>query len=417
MPISFPRIPRPAAPLTLLLLVTPLLYGGDSRWYRGNTHTHSLWSDGNDFPEMIVAWYQDHGYDFLALSDHNVLAVSEKWMRLEDIQKRQKTLGRSAFDKYLAKFGTPWVESRSAANGATEVRLKKIDEYRPLFEKPGSFLILQAEEISNSAEGKPVHINAVNLPGEEPIPPILTGMTVQEIIRETMRRALELEKRTGQSILVHLNHPNFQWGVTAEDLAHAIEEPFFEVYNGHPSINHLGDAEHLGDEAMWDFCNAIRLKKLNAAPLFGVATDDAHNYHGGPATPGRGWVMVKAAELTGNSLVEAMRRGDFYASSGVSLAEVSFDATQRVARIEVTEEPGVTYQTRWIGTRADCDLSSPTMTGTGVVVAEQQGTMAQFQLPADLLYVRAVVTASRPHPNPSFPGQKEQAWTQPVGWK
>ena len=23
-------------------------------WYKGNTHTHSLWSDGNDFPEMIA---------------------------------------------------------------------------------------------------------------------------------------------------------------------------------------------------------------------------------------------------------------------------------------------------------------------------------------------------------------------------
>ena len=49
------------------------------RWYRGNTHTHSLWSDGNDFPEMIVGWYKDQGYDFVALSDHNILAVEEKW--------------------------------------------------------------------------------------------------------------------------------------------------------------------------------------------------------------------------------------------------------------------------------------------------------------------------------------------------
>ncbi|RYF95469.1 MAG: histidinol-phosphatase, partial [Chitinophagaceae bacterium] len=26
------------------------------KWYKGNTHTHSLWSDGNDFPEMIMDW-------------------------------------------------------------------------------------------------------------------------------------------------------------------------------------------------------------------------------------------------------------------------------------------------------------------------------------------------------------------------
>jgi hypothetical protein len=27
------------------------------------------------------------------------------------------------------------------------------------------------------------------------------------------------------------------------------------------------------------------------------------------------------------------------------------------------------------------------------------------------------VTSSMDHPNPSYDGQKEQAWTQPVGWK
>ncbi|MDB4783267.1 hypothetical protein OAG39_01455, partial [Verrucomicrobiales bacterium] len=26
-------------------------------WFKGNTHTHSLWSDGNDFPEMIAKFY------------------------------------------------------------------------------------------------------------------------------------------------------------------------------------------------------------------------------------------------------------------------------------------------------------------------------------------------------------------------
>lgn len=29
------------------------------RWWKGNLHTHSLWSDGDDFPEMIACWYRD----------------------------------------------------------------------------------------------------------------------------------------------------------------------------------------------------------------------------------------------------------------------------------------------------------------------------------------------------------------------
>ena len=46
-------------------------------------------------------------------------------------------------------------------------------------------------------------------------------------------------------------------------------------------------------------------------PLFGVATDDSHYYHGGNVSPGRGWVMVWAKELDANQLVKSMERGEF----------------------------------------------------------------------------------------------------------
>ena len=26
----------------------------ETRWWKGNLHTHSLWSDGDDYPETIV---------------------------------------------------------------------------------------------------------------------------------------------------------------------------------------------------------------------------------------------------------------------------------------------------------------------------------------------------------------------------
>ena len=52
------------------------------KYWRGNLHTHSLWSDGNDFPEMICQWYSDTGYHFLALPDHNILSEGERWMNL-----------------------------------------------------------------------------------------------------------------------------------------------------------------------------------------------------------------------------------------------------------------------------------------------------------------------------------------------
>jgi hypothetical protein len=42
-------------------------------WLKGNLHTHTTNSDGNGTPDEVVSWYSQHGYDFLALTDHNHL--------------------------------------------------------------------------------------------------------------------------------------------------------------------------------------------------------------------------------------------------------------------------------------------------------------------------------------------------------
>jgi len=72
-----------------ILFIAAAVSADEPRWFKGNTHTHSLWSDGNDFPEMISAWYKDHGYDFLCMSDHNTLAEGEKWSRKPRSKRRR----------------------------------------------------------------------------------------------------------------------------------------------------------------------------------------------------------------------------------------------------------------------------------------------------------------------------------------
>src|SRR5690606_881671 len=114
----------------------------EPRWYKGNTHTHSFWSsDGDDFPEMIVDWYRSAGYDFLAISDHNVLNVGEKWLDIEHAISRSKAT--DVLDKYRARFPGDWVETREL-DGVAQVRLKTLEEYRVLFEEPQQFLLIQA---------------------------------------------------------------------------------------------------------------------------------------------------------------------------------------------------------------------------------------------------------------------------------
>ncbi len=375
------------------------------RWWKGNLHTHTLWSDGDDFPEMVADWYKQHGYQFLALSDHNVLSEGQKWVK----RSRIETPGReNAVARYEARFGNTWIERRGQPGPQEEFRLKPLQEFRPLFEEPGQFLMVQAEEISDGLDKLPVHVGAVNL--LETIAP-QHGQSIVEVIENNARAVEQQQAKTGQEMFAHLNHPNFKWGVTADQMAHAVSEKFFEIYNGHPGVNQLGDATRMSVEAMWDVANTIRMTELAAPPMLGLATDDSHRYHQAGmkhAAPGRGWIMVRARRLTPESLVRAIKAGDFYASTGVTLQDVRFDPA--TGRIELTIEgqKDVTYKTRFVGTRR-ADTGHP-----GVMLAEADGLRPQYTLKGDELYVRAVVISSRNHPLASFQGQKEQAWTQPV---
>src|SRR5688572_24121022 len=126
---------RVALCLLLGVLVTRGLFAAEPpRWWKGNLHTHSLWSDGDDFPEMITGWYKEQGYHFLAISDHNVLQQAERWIDLGTNEVRH-----TALEKYVAAYGTNWVQIREV-NEKKQVRLKPLNEYQALFNETGKFL-------------------------------------------------------------------------------------------------------------------------------------------------------------------------------------------------------------------------------------------------------------------------------------
>lgn len=397
-----------------------------SAWFKGNLHTHSLWSDGNDFPEMICDWYKSRGYHFLTLSDHNILSKGEKWVDTDAATKRGSIGG---LERYLQRFGKEWVVTREQ-DGKQQTRLKTLDEFRPMFDEKGKFLLIQGEEVTDHFGNLPIHINATNI--QEVIKP-QGGMSVRETIANNLIAIEVQSQRLRQPIFAHLNHPNFGYGVTAEDMAAVIEERFFEVYNGHPGVNHLGDATHAGTERLWDVANTIRIGEMQSPPLYGMATDDSHNYFGERgASPGRGWVMVRGDKLEAEPLIHALHGGDFYASSGVELADIRYSEETGKLEIAIKSEPGAEYTTEFVGTKKGYDAKSEAVVDkdgkaisatrhyskdVGQVLAKVDGEKASFTVTADMLYVRAVITASTPPENPSFKDQKKQAWTQPVGWK
>jgi len=271
------QAPQPQAP------------AGERRWFRGNTHTHTVNSDGDSAPDAVVRWYREHGYQFVVITDHDMI--------------------------------TP-VEGLNA-----------------LFAAPEKFLIVAGEEVSDRFSGTPVHLNAI-APRE--VVKVQGGATLLETVA---RNARAIRSAGG---VVQINHPNFGWALNAEALAAATDAKLFELANAHPLVNNHGGGGSPSTEEIWDAVLSTG-RVLYAA----ASDDTHHlqcRATGECVPPGKAWIMVRARQLTAEALVAALEAGDFYATTGVRLASYEADARGiRIALPENTSRSAPRYRTLFIG--------------------------------------------------------------------
>lgn len=316
-------------------LLISVLVGGPSslvaqeiRWFKGNTHTHTLNSDGDSTPDDVVKWYRQNGYNFLFITDHEYI---------------------------------------------TSVR-----PLNDLFGKDGRFLVISGQEVTDSFDRKPYHINALGIE-RVVMPNKLPGAV------ETLQKNIDDVLRAGG--VAQVNHPNFGWALTADHLIKLQNYSLMEIYNGHPTVNNLGGGGLPSAEALWDA--VLTSGKL----VFGIADDDSHYFKriGDPTapTPGRGWIYVRASSLTVPAILASLRSGDFYASTGIELADLKADS--RSVTINIKEERTSKYTVRFIGSG-------------GRLLAETHSNPAVYSIKGDEGYVRAKI----------FESNGKMAWTQPV---
>ena len=298
------------------------------QWFKGNTHAHTLESDGDSTPEEVTRWYKEHGYHFLVLSDHNVHTA--------------------------------------------------IDALNATYAVPGRFTLIRGEEVTSAFEGKAVHVNGIDT--RERI-----GRQQGSSIVEVIQRSVDAIR--AQQGVPHINHPNFTWALTPEQLRSVKNNKLFEIYNGHPMVNNLGGGGIPGTEAAWDVILSSGIL------LYGIAVDDAHHFKdlGNPklAGPGRGWIVVRSAELTPRAILDAMERGEFYASTGVELAD--YAVTKSAMTVTVKKESYAKYRIQFIATG-------------GAVLHEAPDSPATYEFRGTEGYVRARVLESN----------GRMAWCQPV---
>ncbi|MBI4603225.1 MAG: CehA/McbA family metallohydrolase [Planctomycetes bacterium] len=318
--------------------------GPPDRWWKGNTHTHTLNSDGDSPPGEVAHWYRDNGYDFLVLSDHNFFTV---------VDELQRELDRET--------------ERTRDEKAPSMRKRKL-------------LLIPGEEVTSRFEQAPakaeIHVNAL---GSLRVVGAQKGSSKLDVIQ----RSVDGIHAAGG--VPSVNHPNYAWSITADDLAAVKGLRHFEIFNGHPGVHNWGGGAWPSLEDLWDdlLTRGVR--------LWGVAVDDAHDFkHWGPrySNPGRGWIVVRAPELTRAAIRKAFEAGDFYASTGVSLAEVRREGD--AAQVRIQPDDDTRFTAFWIGER-------------GRVLARSKDLESTYTLQPSDRYARVHVFSSR----------GEHAWTQP----
>ena len=340
-------------------------------WYRCNTHMHTGAfpnSDANASGEFAVRWYKDHGYQCVFITDHEHL--------------------------------TP------------------VDLLNSQVGEAGKFLVMQGQEITqgirdNSLSGtvRWSHLNGLNTNRViTPIgfPPDLPADLIAAYTKyapdnvtlaQTYIRNIDQVYAAGG--IPQVNHPEGTIGPRLRDLLQ-IQRPFlFEVWNAFPSIAPLGGVDENGVvipsfESLWDSLLS------NGKTVWGVASDDTHDYFDFEnrlaPTPGRAWIVIQAPALTSDAVMDALRKGHFYASTGVALKDYHADAKG----ISMTIDPPLVWRS---ATKNDAVLYKTLFIGKGgKVLSEIAGRSPHYEFKRDETYVRASIIDS----------DGRRAWTQPV---
>ena len=188
-----------------------------------------------------------------------------------------------------------------------------------------------------------------------------------------------------------INHPNYLWAFTAADMLPLKGVGLLEIFNSHPAVNHVGDGRTPSIEEMWDQLLSAGMR------IFAVAVDDVHYFRReftiDEASPGRGWVVVRASALTREALLAALSNGDFYASTGVTLKDIQSTSDSLSVEIQApTPDIGQRrHRTVFIGK-------------DGRLLAVSHDNPAHYRFAGNEGYVRARIEDSG-----GF-----RAWTQPV---
>jgi hypothetical protein len=191
------------------------------------------------------------------------------------------------------------------------------------------FLVMPGEEVSMNIGTQEYHVNGINI--KSCVTPA-RGCNGGELLH----KGVDGVRKAGG--IAQINHTFCKGRLTEGEIRSVNGFFLLEIHNALVSTG----PDH---EMLWD--NLL----IKGMKIYGTATDDAHYY--GPSKksdwgrPGKAWVVVRAPSLTAGASTKALRSGDFYATNGIRLSDIS--ANDEKYRVDVSPEEGTTYAISFIG--------------------------------------------------------------------
>ncbi len=256
-------------------------------WYKGNLHSHTTNSDGHKTPAEIVEIYKSGGYDFLALTDHDI------------------------FSDYRSELGSDNFLIIPALEASIYyiTDADKIQQYKDVNLTDTWEILYDEHKIPNC--NKAHHFNVFQGSEKAPFqhleskpPLVVIGQDGHADVLQNM-----VDEYLKMGCFMTYNHP--LWSrIVPEDILDVKGFSSIEVYN------HMTE-EDCGLGADTTYMDLLLRKgvKINA-----MAADDNHNRGDGYDNYG-GYVVVKAEELSLKAIAESLNSGNYYSSSGVEITE------------------------------------------------------------------------------------------------
>jgi len=248
-------------------------------FYKGNIHLHSTRSDGTMTPAEVIEAYRSRGYDFVSLTDHFL----------------------------------PETHFRKDADPANFITVTDTRDLR----SEGFTTILGAELHGPAMENGDIwHIVAAGLPLD--FAPLAKGESGLDVARRAVAAG---------AYVAHAhpwwNSASLNDALQVAEFAHGVE-----IYNHSCQVGvDRGEGWYMLD----------LLSQLGHR-LYGNAADDAHFNKPRHSDGFGGWVHVKAASLDPDALVESLKTGAFYSSTGMHIHNIEIEGDEIFVECDPAEK-------------------------------------------------------------------------------